>query len=81
MQMTWFCVSSSKKTLRQWWDVLLRCVGENIFKKINADESKEIVLNGEEGLECEICVDGIRLEDVSERKYIGCFWMNHVQIM
>ena len=49
--------------------------------KVNADKSKVIMLNGEEGLECEICVDGIRLEDVSERKYIGCFWMNHVQIM
>ena len=31
-----------------------------------------MVLNGEEGLECEIHVDGIRLEYVSEFKYLGC---------
>ena len=30
------------------------------------------VLNGEEGLECEVCVDGIRLDHVSEFKYLGC---------
>ena len=27
--------------------------------------------NGEERLECEVCVDGIRLEDVSEFKNFG----------
>ena len=27
---------------------------------------------GEEGLECEVCVDGIRSEHVSEFKYLGC---------
>ena len=26
----------------------------------------------EDGLECEVCVDGIRLEHVSEFKYLGC---------
>ena len=31
-----------------------------------------MVLNGEEGLECEVCVDGIRLEYVLEFKYLGC---------
>ena len=31
-----------------------------------------MVLGGEEGLECEVCVDGIRLEHVSEFKYLGC---------
>ena len=31
-----------------------------------------MVLNGEEGLECEVQVDGIRLEHVSEFKYLGC---------
>ena len=30
-----------------------------------------MVLNGEEGLECEIHVDGICLEHVSEFKYLG----------
>ena len=33
--------------------------------KVSAGKTKVIVLNGEEGLECEIHVDGIRLEDVS----------------
>ena len=31
-----------------------------------------MVLNGEEGLECEVHVDGIHLEHVSEFKYLGC---------
>ena len=29
-------------------------------------------LGGEKGLECEVCVDGMRLEHVSESKYLGC---------
>ena len=40
--------------------------------KINAVKSKVMVLNGEERLECEVHVDGIRLEHVSEFKYLGC---------
>ena len=31
-----------------------------------------MALNGEEGLECEVHVDGIRLEHASEFKYLGC---------
>ena len=31
-----------------------------------------MVLNGEEGLECEFSVDGVRLEPMSEFKYLGC---------
>ena len=31
-----------------------------------------MMLNGEEGMECEVCVDGIRLENVSTFKYLGC---------
>ena len=31
-----------------------------------------MVLNGEEGLECEVHLDGIRLEHVSKFKYLGC---------
>ena len=31
------------------------------------------MLGGEEGLECEIYVDGIRLGHVSELKHFGCF--------
>ena len=31
-----------------------------------------MVLNGEEELECEVYVDGIHLDHVSEFKYLGC---------
>ena len=31
-----------------------------------------MVLGGEEGLECHVCMDGICLEHVSEFKYFGC---------
>ena len=31
-----------------------------------------MALNGEEELECEVLVDGIDLEHVSEFKYLGC---------
>ena len=37
--------------------------------KVNAGKSKVMVLIGEEGLEWEVRVDGIRLEHVSEFKY------------
>ena len=40
--------------------------------KINASKSKVILLGREEGLECEVCVDGICLEHVSEFEYVGC---------
>ena len=30
------------------------------------------MLNGEEGLECEVHVDGVCLEHVSEFKYLWC---------
>ena len=39
--------------------------------KVNAARSKVMVLNGEEGLECEVHVDGVRLKYVSEFKYLG----------
>ena len=40
--------------------------------KVNAGKSKVILLGGVEGLDCEVCVNGIRLEYVSEFKYLGC---------
>ena len=40
--------------------------------KVNAGKNKLMVLNGEEVLGCEVYVDGIRLEHVSEFKYLGC---------
>ena len=36
--------------------------------KVNVGKSSVMVLNGEEGLECDICVDRIRLEHVLEFK-------------
>ena len=36
--------------------------------KVNAGKSKVMVLGGEKRLECEVCVDGIRLEHVLEFK-------------
>ena len=50
----------SKEDLRKWWDSLLRCVGEE--DKVRAGKNKMMVLNGEDGLECEVYVDGFRLE-------------------
>ena len=34
MQMTWFCGASRRKTRGHWWDVLLRCVGEEVSKSM-----------------------------------------------
>ena len=38
--------------------------------KVNASESKVMLLGGEEGLKCYVCVGGIRLQHVSEFKYL-----------
>ena len=40
--------------------------------KVNAGRSNVMVVGGEEGLECEVCVDGICLEHVSKFKYLEC---------
>ena len=40
--------------------------------KVNAGKSKVMVLNGEERLKREVYVDRIRLEHVSEFKYLRC---------
>ena len=40
--------------------------------KFIAGKIKVMIMNGEEGLECEVHVDGVRLEHVSELKYLGC---------
>ena len=53
-------------------DDLLLCGVCRRRLKVNAGKSKVMVLNGEEGLECEVHVDGIHLEHVSEFKYLGC---------
>ena len=38
--------------------------------KVNGGKSKMMVMNGEDRLECEVYVDGICLEHVSEFKYL-----------
>ena len=40
--------------------------------KVNAGQIKVMVMKGVEGLECDVYVDGIYLEHVSEYKYLGC---------
>ena len=40
--------------------------------KVNAGKSKMMVLGREEGLKWEVYVDGMRLEHVSEFRYLGC---------
>ena len=40
--------------------------------EVNADNSKVMVVGGEEGLGCEVRMDGARLEQVSELKYFRC---------
>ena len=47
-------------------------VGRGKGLKVNIGKSKVMGLNGEEGLECEIYVDGIRLELVLEFKCLEC---------
>ena len=39
-----------------------------------------MLIGGEEVLQCEICVDGIRLENVSDLNTWGMFWTNQVQM-
>ena len=45
------------------------CVG----LKVNAGKGKVVVPSEEGGLECEVCVDGMRLERVSGFKYLRYF--------
>ena len=47
-------------------EVCRRCL------KINAGKSKVMVLVGVEWLECEVCIDGIHLEQVYEFRYLEC---------
>ena len=42
--------------------------------EVNASKSKVVVvLGGEKEWGCQVCVEGIRLEDASEFKYSRCF--------
>ena len=70
MKVTWFCMVIWKRGLRV---IMLRFV--EVYRrrnlKVQSDKRKAMVLGGEEGLECEVYVDGIRLELASEFKYLG----------
>ena len=46
--------------------------GYNSLNEVNASKRKVMMLGGEERLEHEVCVEGMRLEHVSEFKYLGC---------
>ena len=55
--------------------LMVRCFVEKCRRrglKVNADKSRVMVLGREEGLECEVYIDRIRLEQVLELKYMGC---------
>ena len=49
---------------------MLRCVEGGL--KLDAGKRNVMMLGREEELECEVCIDGMRLEYVSEFKYLGC---------
>ena len=70
MQMIWFCGESEKdlRVIFEWFAEVCRRRG----LKFNAGKGKVLVLNGEEGLECEVHVDVIRLEHILKFKYLGC---------
>ena len=42
--------------------------------KVNGGKSKAMVMNEEDGFECEVYVDGMRLGHVSEFKYLACIF-------
>ena len=48
--------------------------------KVNSVKSRVKVMNGEEGLECEVYVDSTCLDHVSEFKYLRCVLINQVQM-
>ena len=48
--------------------------------KVNAGNSKVMVLGGEGELECEVCVDRIRLQHISNLNIWDVFWTNLVHM-
>ena len=57
MQMTWFYMVCPEEDLKMIVGCFVK-VFSRIGLKANADKSKVMVLGWEEGLGCEICVDG-----------------------
>ena len=60
--------SEEMRAMVEWFVQVLRRRG----LKVNAGMSKVMVLNGEEGLQYEVHVDGILLKHVSDFEYFGC---------
>ena len=57
----------SEKDLRAMFGIFAEvCRGRGL--KVNAGKNKVMVLNGEEGLECDVNVDGVQLKHMSEFK-------------
>ena len=56
MLMTWFCAANRKKSYGNGFDEVCR----RGSLKGNVNITKVMLLNGEKGLECEICVMGRR---------------------
>ena len=60
----------SEKDLKATVGLFLLC--RRGGQKVNVGKSKAMVLGGEEGMEREVYVDGMRLSLASEFKYLGC---------
>ena len=71
MQMTWFYVMSRRFDLRVTVGKFAEVCSRRGLK-VNAGKSKVMILNREEGLECEVHVDGICLDHLLEFIYLGC---------
>ena len=53
MRMAWFRMANRRKNRGQLWDIFVEvCRRRGLH--FNADKSKVMVMNGEEGLECEV---------------------------
>ena len=68
--MIWLCGESEEelRAVVEWFVEVCRRRG----LKVNAGKRKVMIINGEEGLEYEVHLDGARLEHVSKFKYLGC---------
>ena len=63
-------MSESEKVIRTMVEPFLEMSGRRGLK-VNASKTKGMLQNREEGLKCEVLVNGMRLEYVSEFKYLG----------
>ena len=64
MEITWPLEENMRVMMGQFVEVCRRR-----GPKVNAGKSKGMIQNGEEELECEVHVDGIYLEHISEFKH------------